>query len=238
MTKKLAGFLILLLFAISLFGCGTTGEKVASISIIYGTMALFSLLLLIGYCCLVSNKEPWFLLLFSSVLIVNIGYFALAQSTTLEIALHANRVSYLGSVFLPLSMLMIILNVCKISYKKWITGILLAISLLIFAIAATPGYSDIYYKEVSLEIVNGVGHLHKRYGPCHSLYYFYLFGYFGAMIFAIFHSAAKKRLESTGHVVILILAVFVNIGVWFIEQFIKIDFEVLSVSYIISELFS
>ena len=39
------------------------------------------------------------------------------------------------------------------------------------------------------------------------------------------------------HAVILIVAVFVNIGVWFIEQFVKIDFEILSISYIISELF-
>lgn len=33
------------------------------------------------------------------------------------------------------------------------------------------------------------------------------------------------------------IAVFVNIGVWFIEQITDIDFEFLSVSYIISELF-
>ena len=42
---------------------------------------------------------------------------------------------------------------------------------------------------------------------------------------------------STGHVVILAIAVFVNLGVWFIEQLVELDFEVLSVSYIISELF-
>ena len=47
----------------------------------------------------------------------------------------------------------------------------------------------------------------------------------------------KKRLESTGHAAILIIAVFVNIGIWFIEQFVRINFEMLSVSYIISELF-
>jgi len=33
------------------------------------------------------------------------------------------------------------------------------------------------------------------------------------------------------------IAVFVNIGVWFIEQLVAIDFEMLSISYIISELF-
>ena len=47
----------------------------------------------------------------------------------------------------------------------------------------------------------------------------------------------KNETRSTGHVVILAIAVFVNLGVWFIEQLVKLDFEVLSVSYIISELF-
>lgn len=228
---------LLLLLIVALSGCGTTGEKAASLSVIYGIMAVFSLFLLIGYCSLVRKKDPWFLLLFSSVLIVNIGYSALAVSRTLEEALLANRISYLGSVCLPLSMLMIILNVCKINYKKWISGFLLAISIFVFAVAASPGYLDIYYKEVSLEIVDGVSRLYKIYGPWHSLYFVYLFGYFGAMITAIFQSAAKQRLESAGHAAILIVAVFVNIGVWFIEQFVKIDFEILSVSYIISELF-
>ncbi|MBQ4040804.1 MAG: helix-turn-helix transcriptional regulator [Oscillospiraceae bacterium] len=32
-------------------------------------------------------------------------------------------------------------------------------------------------------------------------------------------------------------AVFVNLGVWLIEQLVKLDFEFLSISYIISELF-
>ncbi|MBP3323383.1 MAG: helix-turn-helix transcriptional regulator [Clostridia bacterium] len=35
----------------------------------------------------------------------------------------------------------------------------------------------------------------------------------------------------------LLAAVFVNIGVWFIEQLVSIEFEMLSVSYIISVLF-
>lgn len=237
MKKISAIFLLILIFIIALCGCGTTGEKTASISIIYSTMAVFSLLLLIGYCYLVRKKDLWFLLLFSSVLVVNIGYSTLSVSRTLEEALLSNRIAYLGSVCLPLSMLMIILNVCKIQYPKWGPGVLLAISILIFAVAASPGYLDIYYKEVSLEISNGVSSLRKVYGSFHSLYYFYLFGYFGAMICSILYSAAKQRMDSISHVVILIVAVFVNIGVWFTEQFIKIDFEVLSVSYIISELF-
>ena len=237
MKKIISVFPILFLPLLFFIGCGTTGKKDTSISLIYAAMAICSFFLLVGYCYFIRKRNFWFLLLFSSVLIVNIGYFALAVSNTIETALFANRISYLGSVFLPFSMLMIILNVCKIPYKKQMPKILTAINFLIFLIAASPGYLPIYYKEVSLEIVNGVSILHKIYGPCHSLYYIYLFGYFSSMIFIILNSSAKNRLKSMGHAVILLVAVFVNIGVWFIEQFVQINFEILSVSYIISELF-
>lgn len=47
----------------------------------------------------------------------------------------------------------------------------------------------------------------------------------------------KKTIDTTAHAIILAIAVFVNIGVWFIEQLVSIEFEMLSISYIISELF-
>ena len=227
----------LLLIAVGLSGCATIGQKTASQSIIYGVAAVISLLLLIGCCFLVRKKKSWFVLLFSSVLVVNLGYTLLSVSSGLEMALLANRISYLGSVFLPLAMLMIILNVTNSRYPRWLHGALGALSILVFLIAASPGILPIYYKEVSFAVVNGVSTLVKVYGPLHPLYLFYLLGYFSAMVAVIIRASAKKTIDTTAHAVILAIAVFVNIGVWFIEQLTSIDFEMLSVSYIISELF-
>ena len=86
-------------------------------------------------------------------------------------------------------------------------------------------------------MVDGVSTLIKVYGPLHPLYLFYLLGYFAAMVTVIIRASIRKTIESTSHAVVLAIAVFVNIGVWFIEQLTDIDFEMLSVSYIISELF-
>ena len=152
-------------------------------------------------------------------------------------ALWANRVSYLGSVFLPLAMLMIILNITNTRTKRWVPISLFSLAVVVFLIAASPGILPIYYKEVSLEIINGVSTLVKVYGPLHPLYLVYLLGYFSAMIAVIIRASIKKTFDSTAHAVIIAMAVFVNIGVWFIEQISSIDFEFLSVSYIITELF-
>jgi len=237
MKKKIGGMGILMFVLLSLTGCGPIGAKSASLSTIYGITTALSLLLLALCFIIIRRRDKWFTLLFSCVFVVNTGYLALSLSQNLESALMANRLSYLGSVFLPMSMLMIILNACRLSYRRWLPGLLLGLSIIIFLIAASPGILDIYYKEVSLTVINGVGVLEKVYGPLHPLYLFYLLFYFGAMAGTIAYASSKKKIASSLHAVSLAAAVFVNIGVWLLEQLVRIDFELLSVSYIICEFF-
>ena len=237
MKMRLLGIIPLIGITLGLSGCNSVSDGSASLSIIYGVAAVLSALLLIGCLFLVRKKRQWFVLLFSSVLVVNIGYTVLSVSSCLEMALWANRVSYLGSVFLPLAMLMIILNITNTRTKRWVPISLFSLAVVVFLIAASPGILPIYYKEVSFEVVNGISTLVKVYGPLHPLYLVYLLGYFSAMIAVIIRASIKKTFDSTAHAVIIAMAVFVNIGVWFIEQISSIDFEFLSVSYIITELF-
>ena len=235
--NRIASVFLLLSLICCLSGCANIGEKSASLTIIYGAAAALSLLLMIVYCCLIKRKNIWFIVMFSAISVVNIGYFSLAVSTSLSEALLANRIAYLGQVILPLAMLMIILNVTNTKVAKWLPYCLLVLSAVVLFIAGSPGYLDIYYKDVSFEIVDGVGTLVKVYGPLHPLYLFYLVGYFVAMIAVIVRAWMKKTVDTTSHAIIIAIAVFVNIGVWFMEQLVSIDFEMLSISYIISELF-
>ena len=111
-----------------LAGCARAGEKGVHLSVIYGVAALLSLAILIAYTLIIRKKEGWFYLLFSSVTVVNSGYLLLALSRTLEMALWANRLAYLGSVFLPTAMLLIILNTLDLRYRKWLPALLCGIS--------------------------------------------------------------------------------------------------------------
>ena len=236
--KKVHTLICIPLFLLTMLsGCGSIGDKSMSMSVIYVITTLLSLLILLSYTCLSHKRNIWFLLLFSSVFIVNSGYLSLAMSTEVNEALLANRISYLGSVFLPMSMLMLILEACNFKYKKWFPLLLASIGIPIFLIAASPGYSDIYYESVSLVNVNGMTVLDKVYGPWHSSYLYYLVGYFATMIAIITYSVCKKKVNSSIKAAILFIAVFINIGIWLIEQLVNIEFEILSISYIASELF-
>lgn len=237
MKKTYLSVASILLLLFSLCGCDTIGAKSSSVSIVYGVTTVLSLLLLIGYCTLIKKKDTWFITMFASVFIVNAGYLSLSISKTLEEALLANRIAYLGSAVLPLAMLMIIKSACNINYHKVFIGCLIAISVAVFIIAASPGYLDIYYKSVSLDTINGATVLQKEYGSWHKVYLFYLLSYFGAMIGTITYSIIKRKINTAIEAIILASAVFINIGVWLLEQLVSIDFEILSVSYIITELF-
>lgn len=105
-------------------------------SIIYGITALVALALVIGYLVFFKKRETWLFLLFISVFLVNVGYFSISVSHILEEALLANRISYLGSVFLPLCMFMSVTDVCRIKVPKAVTATLLCISALVLFLAA------------------------------------------------------------------------------------------------------
>ena len=204
--------------------------------ITYAIMAVIATALLIGYVALVRKKEPWLLLLYVCVSVVNIGYFLLSISNTVTFAIIANDIAYFGSVFLSMSMLLTIVRLCGFEVKNKLVITLSAIGLAMFTIIATAGILPWYYKEVSLTFVDGAAKLQKVYGVLHPTYLVYLLVYFSAMVACIVQSIRKKMIASQRHAVLLAAIVFGNIAVWLIEKFIPWNFEFLSVSYLFSEI--
>jgi len=212
-------------------------DKTTSMALIYGVITLLSLAMIGVYFALVKKRDAWFVLLYVAIFVVNLGYLALSVSKTLEEALLANRIAYLGSVCLPLCMLMIIVSTCRMKPRRLLVAALICFSVLTFLLAASGGYLPLYYKEVSLVYINGVARLNKIYGPLHFLYLIHLLLYFGLMVAAILHALARKKISDPIHAVILAAIVLGNIGVWFLEQLIYVEFEFLSVTYILCGIF-
>lgn len=204
-------------------------------STIYGIAFCVSLLM-IGVNYYVDRKhDKWLLLLFVSVAVCDFGYFLLSLSKTLDAALWANRIAYLGNVFLPFSLLMMIMTLSRFTYPKWLPKVLAVINTIMFLIAASGGFLPIYYKEVSLGFDNGYPVLIKEYGPLHPVYKVFLFAYFAAMVAVIAHTAVKKTVVSSKHTVFLAFVVIGNIAIWLVENMIHSSFEFLSISYIVTE---
>ncbi len=206
-----------------------------ALSIVYAVLAVLALALLVGHSLLAGKKEPWLLLLYICITIVNVGYFLLSISKNVTFAIVANDIVYFGSVFLSMCMFLTIAGLCGFKIGRKTIYLLTILGVAMFAIIATAGILPWYYKEVSLAYVDGAAKLEKVYGVLHPVYLVYLVSYFAAMIVCIIRSIRKKMIASQRHATILACIVFGNIAVWFVEKFITWNFEFLSVSYLFSE---
>ena len=209
--------------------------KLGYLALVYGAVAVISVVLLLFYILWERKKEYPFLFLFSCVAAVNTGYFLLSISKSLNMALISNAISYFGAAYSMLAMMWIIIFFCQLRPQKWVRFVLLAISTAAFLLAASGPALGLYYRSAILTVVDGVSMLRKQYGPLHILYTVYLVSYVLLMVGLITYASAKKRLSSLKYAMLLIAAVLLNIAVWAVEQAITEHFEFLSVSYVVTE---
>ena len=95
-----------------------------------------------------------------------------------------------------MSMFLNIVSVCGFKYKKILPISLIIIGGIVFMLVCTSGYLPWYYKDVSLEFVDGAAKLVKEYGPLHIVYLIYVLTYFCIMIVTIAHSNNKKKFQN------------------------------------------
>ena len=204
----------------------------------YGVIFLASLVLLPLYFMFVRKKqnEPWLFVLFICIALVNLGYLLTSLSKTVEFALWANKIAYLGQVFVPMCMFMLISKLCGFTYKKWLMSVLIGLAVLMFAIVFTTGWLDWYYVSATIEYENGGAYLVKEYGVLHPTNLIYVVSYFVAMIVVIAISLKRNTGKLQTIAGLLLAVVLGNIGMWIVEKIISFHFEMLSVSYFMSEL--
>ena len=202
----------------------------------YGVLFLLSLLL-IPLCFLLVRKkqnEPWLFFLFVCVAIVNLGYTLIAFANTVEFALFANKITYLGQVFIPLCMFMLISRLCGYTYKKWVLGALIGAAVVLLVIICTTGYLDWYYTGVTIEKINGTTVLHKEYGVLHPINLIYVILYFIAMFAVIGVSLYLHKSASQKHACGMLVIILGNIAMWCVGKVMPWDVEFLSVTYLMS----
>ena len=204
---------------------------------VYSVIFIISLIVPVGYFLIAKNKRDiWMFLLNISICVVNLGYLILSVSSTVEMALYANKLAYLGQICLLMCMFLIITRLCGIKHSRVLYATLIAVGVAIYSLVLTTGHLDWYYKSVSIETVDGATKLVKEYGPLHFLYLVYVLCYFMAMLTVIFYSLAKRRVGSHKLAGLMLSVVFCNIGMWLVEKLVPLNFEFLSISYIMSEL--
>ena len=144
--------------------------------------------------------------LFLMLPIANFGFYERSVSRTLEQAVVANKLTYIGGCFAPLMMLLSILYLCKIRLSKVAQTLLYSFTVFIFSMSLTAGLNEWFYKSITMEVINGVTELHKEYGFIHTLFYAMLIAYLITGILALFFALRKRKEISKLTIGLLLLA--------------------------------
>lgn len=194
-------------------------------------ICFFAVLLMLLYVLTYErNIDIYIVILTIIVALGNGGYYALAQSTNLEEAILANKLSYVIGIFAPLTVLMLICNVCQVAVPRVLCIILYSIQILIFMAACTIGRSDIFYKECRFQIGEAGGYLTKTYGPAHSVYIIFLLLYTLAGLVIGLYSLGRGAVVSRRNVETLIFVDLLSVGVYAMERLVHLTVELMPVT--------
>lgn len=137
-----------------------------------------------------------------ATLVNNTGYLMEMQSTDAASYMVGLKISYLGRVWIPFSLFIFVLFVCKINFKKPVLLFLGGIHLTTFLLVLTTPKHGLYYS--SIEYVNGelFDHLKCGHGPWYIAYsallVFYIVFGIGNLLRILVREKnpiAKKRLQ-------------------------------------------
>lgn len=204
---------------------------------IYAVLLILSIInLFLLYMLGRKQNYSIYVLLFGSIIVSLMGTYFISIANTLEAALVGHRLVYVGGVFAPSFLLLAVARLCKIKIPKAISLGLIAIGIVILWLAFNVDTQDIYYSSMSLKQENGMSYIDKEYGPAHIIYPLYLIGNVLGILGIVTYSHIWKKNVTKKISTCLFVLDFVSIGLYFVQKFFDIPFEIFDVAYIIAEI--
>ncbi|MBR2409505.1 MAG: HD domain-containing protein [Lachnospiraceae bacterium] len=197
-------------------------------------IALLIAVIMTGTILVKNKKVDNAFVLFCVLLTINCaGRYWMAISQTVETAILANKILYVGACYLPCVIFWVVTRLCSIKVNRYFNYFLLGYATVVMFFVLTIGHNDWYYVSVNLVRKNGFTRLIKEYGTFHFLYPVMMVMYSIMLISFVFFAIKKRREISTRTVVImscLCSAVFLT---YLFEKLIDSEVSYLSIGYII-----
>ena len=174
-------------------------------------------------------------LIFAFIPLVNLAYALMAHARTLDAALTAAKLTYVGGCFLSLFITQSIFGLCHINLKRWMSAGLMMMCLTSYAFVLSMGNAPYFYKTVGFEIDKGVGRLVKTYGFAHTLTLVVIFSLVIISFTAMVYSLIKKKDVSNKTIVLLMLPATVSFVSYFANRFTPEGIDAMPLSYVFAQ---
>lgn len=142
-------------------------------------ISIFTLVIESGYVFakMKTNVHKYLFLNCVATLVNNTGYLLMMLSSSEEQYLTALQMSYLGRVWIPFSLIVFSLAVCKIPIKKWIVMGLAVFHSFIYLLVMTCRWNNLYYRSMEYRMNGPWGHIECGPGIFHNIYTMVLISY-------------------------------------------------------------
>ena len=166
--------------------------------------------------------------------VANVAYLFLALSTNLDEIILANKITYIGGLFAPYLVYLIVSKVCGITPPKILSGGLFIATIVVLMFVFSTGYSHIYYDEIYLKYWHGIAYIDKTYGPAHLFYLILLYGEIAISVGIVSYTLLKKKSISKRTVGMLLVAVIASSIVYLLERIFGVELDLMPFDYSIS----
>ena len=187
---------------------------------------------------LVNSKhtKSYFASMYQVMTVQIAGHLFIALSTTVEEVILANKIAYVGAVYVPMFFFLGELNICNIQITKKFKALVFGLSTLVLGLSLTTGYSDIYYKSVELVFRHGISDFDAQYGPLHVLFNVMLSVYLVSGLCVLCYALVKKKNVSYRNLLGLASMAFFGILSFFVFRENGCDILLMPVVYLLVEL--
>lgn len=175
-------------------------------------------------------------MIYLMVTICDFGYLHLLHAQTLEGALLANSITYIGGCFIPFLMLLCVCRICHVRQKGWMVVMELICCAASFLLVATSGKNKMNYLTVWLDNTGKYTRLMKEYGPYHNVYTMSMV-IFAVATYAVIAWNYRKKKE-VSYITALGLAGVCSVDVltYFLESLLKAPVKLMPFAYMVTEL--
>lgn len=175
-------------------------------------------------------------LIFTFIPIACLGHLLYSISGSQGEAVSAQKFIYLGSSFLQLFILFSITDLCQIRSRRWLRLLMFSLCAASFAGALTIGYTDLFYTNVSFDIIGGVSVLNRDYGWMHTAYYAVVILFFAVGFICICYSWLKKRQVPRTIIMLLVIPYAIVLLSYFVGKRIYNRVDLIPVGYLVAQI--
>lgn len=180
------------------------------------------------------SYNTYITIIFILIPITNTGALLMSMSESLEGALMATRISYIGGCYLSFFIINSIFDLCELKVSRLVRAAIFAHCTLLYTFVVTAGEGSLFYRHITFSIVDGVPVFEKTYGPLHTVFVISIIAYAIASFVAIIYTGLKKKKVSNHMLRLLYIPQLICLISYLFNKRFGIQIELVNAGYTIA----